>query len=109
MTCRTILHPSKRAPASDRPALRGLEIAPRSKSTDVYIVLRVNAAVALYLRALTEEFGGPSSIHDAADLRLRTAIFHDFCKPGVPARRKDLVRRVMNKKDERELLVELLR
>lgn len=109
MNCRPIIHPSKRIPASKDNVLRGLEIAPKSKSTDVYIVIRVNVAVALYLKALTrfEPFWG--SVSHIAEYLVRTFLHERFCARGAPEERTQFISDHIIGQSERSIMVELLR
>lgn len=106
MTCRTILSPEKRVEANvDDWRFQGVELARRSKSSDVYLVMRVNSKLALYLKALAFRMG--QSIGHYAENQVRFAVHHEYCSRGVPAWRTEFTSRLM-KLDDREALVELL-
>lgn len=106
MTCRTILSPQKRIEANaDDHRFRGLEVAPKSKSTDVYLVMRVNAELALYIKALAFSFG--SDISATTENFIRWAVHNEFCARNVPEWRREFVAKIM-KMEGREAFVELL-
>jgi len=106
MTCRTIIAPAKRAEAvAEDHRFRGLEIAPRSKSSDVYITIRINSKAALYLKAIAFSLG--RDISETAEGFVRWALHNEFCARGCPAWRGEFVQRLM-KLSDREALVELL-
>ena len=106
MTCRTILAPEKRVEANTKDwRFRGLELGAKSKSSDVYLVMRVNAKLALYIKALAFSMG--SDISSQAEHFVRLAVHNQFCARGCPAWRGQFVARLM-KLNDREALSELL-
>jgi len=106
MTCRTIISPEKRKEANIKDwRFRGVELAQKSKSSDVYLVMRVNSKLALYLKALTFNMG--QDISQYAEGMVRWAVQHEFCSQGVPKWRIEFVERLM-KLTDREALIELL-
>ena len=106
MTYRTIISPDKRVEANVKDwRYRGLELAARSKSSDVYIVMRVNSKPALYLKALAFNLG--MDLSGRVEHIVRFGVQNEFCARGVPKWRTEFVERLM-KLNDREALIELL-